>query len=85
MKISRISAIAIKVATDVKATGFDMGDVYDDDWNLTDAEWDAVCDMAEALLPTVKVPASVYAAWAQADLDVRAEQRAERIAFAGDR
>ena len=76
-----LSDIAKTVAIDVKATGFDMGDVYDDDWNLTDTEWDQVCDMAEALLPTVKVPVSVYAAWSQAKRDVNAEQRAERRAF----
>lgn len=81
-----LSEIAMKVAIDAKAGGFekDMGCLYDDDWNLTDAEWHEVCDQAEALLPTVKVPASVYAAWAQADRDVRAEQRSEAIAFGSD-
>jgi hypothetical protein len=84
MNASRITEIATKLAIDVKATGFDLGDHYDDAWNLTDEEWNQVCDEAERLLPTVKVPASVYAAWARVEADHRAEQRAERHAFYGD-
>lgn len=80
-QMSKFTAIATKLAINVKATGFDMGDHYDSDWNLTDAEWNQVCDEAAALLPSTKVPVGVHAAWAAAGLDCRAEQRAERVAF----
>ena len=81
---TELSKIAYDLAVNYKATGFDLGDLYDEDWGLTDAEWHAVCDEAEALAPTVKVPEEVRASWAQVDRDVRAEQRSERIAFGGE-
>lgn len=83
--MTKLSEIARKVAIDAKATGFDLGDLYDDNWNLTDAEWDQVCDEAEALIPSVRVPQTVRAAWAQVERDFRAEQQAEQRAFCGDR
>lgn len=76
-----ITEIATKLAINAKATGFDFGDLYDSEWNLTDDQWNEVCNLAETLIPTIKVPASVRIAWAEADRDIRAEQRAERIAF----
>jgi hypothetical protein len=84
MLSNRTREIATKLATDAKATGFDLGDHYDADWNLTDAEWNEVCDLAEQLMPTIKVPASVYAAWSRVDADFRAEQQSQRRAFALD-
>lgn len=82
--MANLTKIAQELAVNAKATGFDLGDLYDDAWNLTDAEWHEVCNLTEQMIPVVKVPASVYAAWAQVDRDYRAEQRAERIAFGGE-
>lgn len=83
--MTRFTEIATKLAIDSKASGIDdFGCLYDDDWKLTDAEWQQVCDEAEQLLPTVEVPAATYAAWSRASADVRAEQAAERRAFSAE-
>lgn len=82
---TELSKIARELAIDSKASGIDdLGCLYDEDWNLDEDAWQAVCQEAEALIPTVKVPEAVRALWAQADRDVRAEQRAEQRAFGGE-
>jgi len=70
--------IATTLAINVKATGFDMGDHYETDWNLTDDEWNAVCDLAEKLYPDVEPSDELRAEWAQARRDVDAEIRHEQ-------
>lgn len=42
---------------------------------MNETEWNALCDRAEILLPSVKVSPKEYADWAKASRDFRAEQR----------
>jgi hypothetical protein len=86
MATKSISEIALAVAIDAKASGIgvsDLGCFYPDDEDLTDPEWEAVCDEATALYPTVEVPASVWRSWAKVNSDLRAEERSERILCGG--
>lgn len=81
---SALKSIARELAIDSKASGIDdLGCFKEQDWNLTDAEWDAVCAEAERLLPTVKVPREVQAEWAAANREFRAEQAADQRAVYG--
>lgn len=80
-----LKEIARTVAIESIASGIaDFGPLYQDEWCLTDAEWAAVCDEAERMLPTVRVPASVYASWSQVNRDIRAEAHAEQRMFGGE-
>jgi hypothetical protein len=85
--MTKITEYATKVAIEAKASGFgvkDLGCFYDDDWNLTDAEWEQVCDEAIDLYDTVAVPAETYRSWAKVHADGRAEDRAERRVCYGE-
>lgn len=73
-----LEEIAEKLAIDAKATGFDLGDLYDDDWNLNDEDWSFVVALATAIMPMVIVPDEVATAWRQANRDVDAEIAHER-------
>lgn len=82
--IGPLQEIATKLAIDSIASGIDdFGDHYDEDWNLTDAEWLAVCDEAKRLLPIVEVPDAARAEWAAANRAFRAEQAAEQRTVCG--
>lgn len=76
-----LTEIATKVAIEAKASGIgvkDLGCFYDDDWNLTDAEWNQVCNEATDLFDAVVVPVAIAREWAKVNADMRAEARAER-------
>lgn len=84
---AELTKIATAVAIDAKASGigtYDLGCFYDHDWNLSDAEWEQVCDEATALYPTVAVPRAVAASWAKVNADFRAEERAEHRVCYGE-
>ena len=82
--------IALHLAVEKYVTGYDFGDLYDeeDHSHLSDAEWDAACDEAEAMLPDLTDEAPLViksrAEWAEANRILRAEVAAERRAFACD-
>lgn len=83
--MSKLQTIAAQVATNAKASGIgvkDLGCFYDDDWNLTDDEWDAVVVEAIRLYPTAKPSRALYRQWAIVNADARAEARSERFMFA---
>ncbi len=81
---SALKSIAKELAIDSKASGIDdFGCFKEADWNLTDAEWDAVCAEAERLLPTVTVPCEVRVEWAAANREFRAAQSADQRAVYG--
>jgi hypothetical protein len=55
-KAMTLDEIAKDVAKQSKLSHIDdFGCLYDDDWNLSEAEWELVCDKAEALLPTIVI------------------------------
>ena len=80
---ANIEALAAKLARDYVASGLDMGDLYnsDDYGTPTDAEWDAICDRAEAIAPSIRVTAAERQLWADADWAVTAEKEAESRYF----
>lgn len=84
--IGPLQEIAKGLAIDSIASGIDdFGCHYDEDWNLTEAEWDAVREEAERLLLIVKVPDAVRAEWAAANRAFRAEQSAgNRPVYGGE-
>jgi hypothetical protein len=51
-------------------------EVYDDEGN--GPIWNAICDRAEELLPTIVTTDEERAAWARADRECRAERDGER-------
>lgn len=82
-----IEKMAYELARAVKGSGdpdYDFGnfahflpdEAYDDEGN--GPVWNAICDRAEELLPTIKVTDKERAEWAQASRDVRAECEGER-------
>jgi len=81
------------VAIEAKASGFgtpeNLGCFYDDEWNLSDEQWNRVCDMVVDILPAIEKTfprelAISRASWASVHVGVRAEDRAQRIAFASE-
>lgn len=55
-KSMTLDEIAREVATQSLLSHIDdFGCLYDDDWNLTETDWDIVCAKAEALLPTIDI------------------------------
>ncbi|MEI3807628.1 hypothetical protein V6R85_24200 [Agrobacterium sp. CCNWLW32] len=82
--IGNLQQIAMDLAIDSKASGIDdFGCFKDEDWNLTEAEWAAVCMEAERLLPIVKAPDAARAEWSAANRELRAEQAAEQRTVLG--
>lgn len=82
-----LTKIATSVAINAKASGIgarDLGCFYDDDWNLTDAEWEQVCDEATELFDSVRVPVEVSRSWAKVNADFRAEEMFERRVCYGE-
>lgn len=81
-----IEKIANELARLMKgANDFDAGDFAhffpDDVYDNCGPIWNAVCDRAEELLPTISLTDQDRASWAEADRAFAAEQRAEKIAF----
>lgn len=83
--------LALNLAVNVKATGWDFGDHYcnSDHDHLNDAEWDALCDEAFNILENLRdsdpLVQKARREWAQAGREFNAEQRAECAAFSCDR
>lgn len=81
-----IEKIATELARLMKgANDFDAGnfahffddDVYDDCGPI----WNAICDRAEEILPSIRVTDDERARWARAEREFTACQRAEQAAF----
>jgi hypothetical protein len=84
---AELSTIALDVAMNAKASGIgikDLGCFHDDDWNLTDAEWLAVIDEVGDIYEGVEPSVALRRSWAKVNADFRAEERSERLMFAGD-
>lgn len=78
---AKMEKLARKLARAYAATGYDMGDLYNEhDYGTpTDAEWDAICNRAEEIAPTVRVSAPERQAWERAEREFELEVRAERL------
>jgi len=79
--------IAVDAKSDLQFTPDDIG-IYADvpeTCGMSPVEFEELCIEVERLITEVEIDPVIRAAWCRASADLRAEERAERTYFAGDR